>query len=508
MFDWFKKQEVVPKEVKPRTSYFSTHVDDIEIGRLDRDQLMRDIKKQQPIFSGMFALDDSSTGYPDFKLLATGGNSISDVFVNWYASQGFIGYQLCGILAQNWLINKACTVPAEDAVRKGFSIVSEDGEELDPEAAKLLKRYDKKFGINAHLIEFIRKGRIFGVRIAMFKVESTDPEYYTKPFNIDGVTPGSYKGIVQIDPYWVAPLLDQAAASDPSSKSFYEPTYWMINGTQVHRTHLIIYRYADPVDILKPSYIYGGIPLTQMIMERVYAAERTANEAPQLVQTKRTNVWLTDMEKVMADPAKSLARIQQWADCRDNYGVKLGDKEGDEFEQFDTALSDLDAVIMTQYQIVAAIANMPSTKLLGTSPKGFGASGEYEESSYHESLETIQENSLTPFLERHHALVIQSFVKPKIKDIDVDTTVVWNPLDTPTAKELADTNYVKMQSDAMAVEIGAIEGQDVRDRLATDNTSGYNEMGLDDAPAPEQEPDLQDGNDPVPLPKPDATQED
>ena len=94
---------------------------------------------------------------------------------------------------------------------------------------------------------------------------------------------------------------------------------------------------------------------------------------------------------------------------------------------------------MTQYQLVAAVSCMPATKLLSTSPKGFGASGEYEESSYHELLESIQDDALTPLLERHHALVMRSFIAPKGGEA-VATTIVWNPLDTPTAKELADTN--------------------------------------------------------------------
>jgi len=45
-------------------------------------------------------------------------------------------------------------------------------------------------------------------------------------------------------------------------------------------------------------YMYGGIPVSQRIMERVYAAERTANEGPLLAMSKRTNVWLTNMSGV------------------------------------------------------------------------------------------------------------------------------------------------------------------------------------------------------------------
>lgn len=489
MFSFLRKPKPEVRAPQRPRGFLSTHA----LERGERFPALPDVlaglKRAQPIFQG-HAQDDSSDGFPAFKSYGVGQNSVSEALVSWYATQGFIGHQLCGILAQHWLINKVCAMPGDDAIRKGYNVVSVDGEELDDDAAQKIRRLDRKFRVNWHMREFIRKGRIFGIRIAMFKVESTDPEYYEKPFNLDGVTPGSYKGIVQIDPYWVAPMLDQASASQPDTLHFYEPTYWTINGRRVHRSHLIIFRHAEPVDILKPQYMYGGVPLPQQIMERVYAAERTANEAPQLAQTKRTSVWLTNMEAVMSDVAKATQRLSDWSMFRDNHAIKLGDKEGDEFQQFDTSLADLDAVIMSQYQLVAAQAGVPSTKLLGTQPKGFNSTGEYEEASYHELLESIQEHDLTPFLERHHALVRKAYVP---ETLDIETTVNWNPLDTPTAKELADTNLVKAQTDNQLVQAGAIDSEDVRRRVATDKTSGYHEMGLEDSPAPGIEDD--DGED-------------
>jgi hypothetical protein len=494
MFRFLRKHK--PQEVSPparRGSFLSTHA--IERGEQFPavPEVLAGLKKARPAVDGRsaaYAMDDSSDGYPAFKSYGAGQNSVSDALISWYATQGFIGHQLCGVLAQNWLVNKVCTMPGDDAIRKGYNVVSVDGDDLPEEAAKKIKRLDRRFRINWHLREFIHKGRIFGIRIAMFKVDSTDPQYYEKPFNIDGVTAGSYKGIVQIDPYWTAPMLDQAGASQPDSLHFYEPTFWMINGRKVHRSHLIIFRHAEPVDILKPQYLYGGVPLPQQIMERVYAAERTANEAPQLAQTKRTNVWLTDMEAAMSDAGKTAQRLADWAYYRDSYGIKLGDKEGDEYQQFDTSLADFDALIMTQFQLVAAQAGVPATKLLGTQPKGFNSTGEYEEASYHELLESIQEHDLTPFLERHHALLRKAYVP---EAAGIDTTVSWNPLDTPTAKELADTNLVKAQTDNQLVQAGAISSEDVRRRVATDKSSGYHELGLEDEEAPGIEDD--DGDD-------------
>jgi phage-related protein (TIGR01555 family) len=427
----------------------------------------------------MSAMDDSNGVLPAFKALTVQAGAQLQL-LPWFMQQGFIGYQNAAFVAQHWLIYKACAVPVDDAVRNGYEIVSANGEDIDEDALKLFKTADRKFGIKGQLRDFGIKGRIFGVRIALFEVESDDPNYYEKPFNIDGVKPGTYKGISQIDPYWCAPMLDLTSAAVPSSRHFYEPTWWQIGARRVHRSHLVIFKYFDPPDVMKPLYLFGGVPLPQMIMERVYCAERTANEAPALVLSKRTTVWMTDMAKVMADTKKAEYVIANWIANRDNFGIKIGDKETEQFQQFDTPLGEFDGLVMTQYGLVAATAGMPIAKLMGTSPTGFAATGDYEEASYHEMLESMQERDFTPLLERHHELVLRSIVLPKFPELeDVEITVTWNDLDALTHVEQAQMNLTKAQTDAALVAVGALSPKDARARVASDKESGYHAIGVD-----------------------------
>ena len=127
--------------------------------------------------------------------------------------------------------------------------------------------------------------------------------------------------------------------------------------------------------------------------------------------------------------------------------------------------------------------------------------GDYEEASYHELLESIQTHDLTPLAERHHALVMKSYVEPQLKQkLDVQTTLNWLPLDTPTAEELAQTNLTKAQTAVALIGVGALSSEDERQRIATDKQSGYNELGIldedpdnfedpDEGDEPEDEPD-------------------
>lgn len=403
----------------------------------------------------------------------------------WYASQGFIGYQACAIISQHWFVAKACLMPAMDAVRNGFEITNNDGSDIDPMLLDAIRNADQKYNLVKNLVQYVQMGRVFGIRCAIFLVQSTDPDYYKKPFNIDSVKPGSYMGITQIDPYWITPLLDSSAASNPLSPNFYEPTWWNVNGVMIHRTHMVIFRTEELPDILKTNYLYGAVSIPQKIYERVYAAERVANEAPMLCLTKRTDVIKVDDAAATMKEKGLRRKLETWRATRDNYGVKvLGHK--DDYLHAETSLAELDAVIMTSYQLACAAVRVPSTKMMGTAPKGFNATGEFDEASYHEDLSSLQAHDLTPLIQRHHQLLIKSDIAP---NAPFETCIKWNPLDEPTAEEVANVNKIKADTGAVLVQSGAIDGQDERDRIIKDNSSGYDGLS---AIAPEPEDETED----------------
>lgn len=430
-----------------------------------REQPPVALEWEQPQLSGV-ATDSSIDGtVPSFK----GGFNygVPEAQASWYVSQSFIGYAMCAVIAKHWLVDKACTMPARDAVRQGYRL---DG--IDDEVLKKLtdKRRNRK--MNAVMREFISTGRRFGGAAALFVVESTDPEYYEKPFNIDGIQPGQYKGIKIIEPSWMMPDLVADNIQDPASLNFYEPSFWLIGNRRYHKSHFEFYVPYPVANLAKHHYRYFGVSVPERVYERVYASERTANEAPQLAMTKRLlTMGIPDLGS--ADKNVVAENIAYFVEIRDNYGVQISDA-ATVFNQFDTALADLDVTVMTQYQLVAAAASMPGTKLLETTPKGFNATGEYEEASYREGLESIQTNDLDPLLERHFEILA--------KDLTLSTeglSVVWNPLDSPTAKEYAEINLLKSQAAQTWAGTGAVDGTDIRKQLVQDRDSDF--YGIDDA---------------------------
>jgi phage-related protein (TIGR01555 family) len=427
--------------------------------------------------------------------------SLNDSYVpipvlRWYIAQGFLSYQTCSVIAQQWLVSKACAAKGKDAVRNGWDINVTGDTGGDDSIIERVKRLDKKFKVRKNLVEAHKFNNVFGIRHVLIKVDSSDKQYYEKPFSVEAIKPGTYKGLSQIDPYWLAPELSQSAISDPSSLDFYEPTYWTVNGVKIHKSHFIILRGEEVSDVLKPSYRYGGVSMVQQIYERVYAAERTANEAPELALTKRLYTRTMDMDAAIKNQDAFEEALQYQTEMKNNHGF-LAVGKGEDVTQLETTLSDFDTTVMTQYQLVASIAKVPATRLLGTSPKGFNATGEHEIKTYHEELESVQVNDFDDILERHYECLSASALN------GVRVTHAWRPVAMPSETEQATLNATKAQTDKLYFDMGAVTPYEVRDRVRLDDKSGYNELEKIEEPEYEDEPEALVPNEPEPPRVPD-----
>lgn len=138
-------------------------------------------------------------------------------------------------------------------------------------------------------------------------------------------------------------------------------------------------------------------------------------------------------------------------------------------QQIDTSLTDFDALIMTQYQLVASIARMPATKLLKTQPKGFNATGEYEMKDYIQELQHLQDNQMKPLIERNNLLVEKSEF-----GYSYELETKFNPVDMPTERELAEVRKIDADTDMVLINAGAISPEEARARIIADPNSGYN----------------------------------
>lgn len=393
----------------------------------------------------------------------------------------FIGWQACALLYENSYIKKACEIPARDAVAVDYELQYEnkdkDGDNStdEKEEQEILNRLKRKSDKEMLMKDLVRNADIFKkvygqiLAVPTFNVDMT--KAMEKPYDPAKIKKGSYTGMTLIQPFWVTYEMTGDGIMNPQMAGYYEPEYYVINGkTRIHKSWLIKVITGVCPDILKPVYYYGGIPLTQQIYERVFCAEKTANEAPKLALTKRLLIADGNIENMAANPTEAYETLKMVLQVRDNMGLMIKNP-GDQVQQIDTTLTDMDALIMTQFQLVAAIAEMPVTKLMKTQLKGLANSGDYEMKDYAQTLVEIQENVFNRILDRHYQIMSMSEYGR-----DLGLQVVWNPIDTPTELELAQIESQQAQTDATYIGAGVIGAEEVRDGLRANEDSRYHNL--------------------------------
>ena len=425
------------------------------------------------------AQDSIAVPVPD--LYGDGGGIGRNIIYTFFAKHCWIGYKNCSLLLQHWLINRCCSLPAEDASAGGYRLeyadnnVSAGKKEDSKKKADLLPKIqaaaERRYGLSDKLrkLGFNRAG--YGTGIAYFVIDGEDPE---TPLNLDGIRSGSFRGITIIEPQWCEPLLTETNVSDPLSPGWYRPEWYVINGKKVHRSRLFTTLYREAPDDLKPTYNFGGIPLPQMIYERVYSAEKVANEMLELVQTKRTFVMQGNTMEIAKKPRQYEKIYNALSRFRNNQSIMVVDRTDENFTQMDTSLADTDGITWTLYQLVAGVASIPEYKLYGTAMKGLNSTGEGETKNYLQMLRGMQENVFEPFLRKAYAIICRSDLGNREK-----YDIVFNPLSVPTDAEQAATQGAKSSYYGNLINAGVVSPEEVRQALRQDENSGFTDIAED-----------------------------
>ena len=416
----------------------------------------------------------------------SGGAMREEMEVHFAHYSTFIGFPMCAQLAVHPFIHIACAQAGQDAIATGFEFKFADktqgkldanGDGSDDSLAYLsaLKKKCKMLGVFDACAKLNYNKRVFGSGIAFPIVtdkggESVDMSI---PYNSDGLAGKKFGGWKVIDPIWLSPIFHPKDTFNPASKMFYKPSWYRLpDGRLVHHTWFYKVDSCEVADILKPTYYWCGVPLTQQIANRVWAFDKIADEAPLLAMSKRMLIVDANVQQIYKNRAYVYKLMSIIKKCWHNWGVFFKNESAN-VQQTDTTLTDLDEVIFTQGQLVASIAEMPATKLLKTTPKGFNATGEYEWKDYAQHLNNIQENEFSPMLCRSAEMITACEGSAKLVDVD------WNPVDAPTEEEKAQVESTKANTRESYVSAGILTVEEVREAMRVDESGEFTHIKKD-----------------------------
>jgi len=408
---------------------------------------------------------------------------------------GFLGYPFLSELTQRAEYRNATQRVAFEMTRKWIALKSESNQKKDAEI-QVINQEMKKHKVRGWFRQAAIHDGFFGRGQLYVKIKDarrTQKELASPLLESRYKIPrDSFQGLKAVEPLYTSPF--EYNSSDPLADDFYVPRSWFVLGQKVHDSRLLTFNSQPVPDLLKPSYNFGGMSMSQLIMDTVENWLSTRQNVNRMIQGYSTSGIRTSMGDVLqgGDGEDLLGRAEFFAAARDNFGLLLLDKEKEEFFQYNAPINGLDKLQAQALEHICSVSQLPLIILTGISPSGLNASSEGEIRVFYDLIHDRQEAIFREPLEK----VIRIIQLSKFGVIDPDITFDFEPLWQPDAEKLARIRKADADAGVELIAATVISAQEHRAKMAKDPDSGYE--GLDvDAELPDPDPALVMGKDPL-----------
>ena len=381
-----------------------------------------------------------------------------------------LSYQECANLATDSMISKAIDVIVREIFKSGGKW---EAAHLDIDNFEMvlnsLDFYEK-------IALAVQRALEYG---GAFIYINTDDTNLSLPLYINEKTASTNKitSLSVIEPWQAAPV--QVNSFNPLKANYMQPDLWWVlgAGSTVHKTRLIPIVFYSVPDLIKPLYNYLGLPLSFYMKNYVSNADTVRQSISDLILRFRTKIIKTTAQKI-ADP-QTQARVKYMNATSNNLATLLLAKD-EEWIETVTSLSGMDNLLSQMYELMtASTRGIPVTKLLGLSPRGFNATGEYDENNFYDVIDGYASSVVIPAMEKvaEYILCFKAGVLEEPK-------YTFNPRKQIKQKEQAEINNLKADYISKLIMSGVVTGKDAIRAISEDNFK-FDWIDLEDYKVPE-----------------------
>lgn len=369
-------------------------------------------------------------------------------------------YNLMNSMYRNsWIARRIVSLVPRDMLKNWIKWDSD----ITPEQIDQLQAAIRMTQLKKQLYRGLCFGRLYGGAGGVMLIEGQDD--LSQPLDLDAIMPGDFKGLLVMD-RWSgctpnAVLIDDISSPEYGLPESYEFTFNAPTETvNVHHSRIIRFNGLDLPVWETQAEQYWGSSIIENVYEEIRKRDNTSANIAGLIFLSNLRVFkIADFGELLATAPRSVQSdfyntIQAQNTMMNNFGVQVMGNE-DEFQQFQlnnfNGLNDIYESFMLD---VAGACEIPVTRLFGRSPAGFN-SGENDMRLYYEMIESCQEDQLRPALEKLMPVLAMSALGEVPDDLDF----VFNPIETPSDKDIGETVRWKTDSIYNAHDRGLLTDQ-------------------------------------------------
>lgn len=366
----------------------------------------------------------------------------------------------------NWIARKICDIPAEDMTREWRRINSDKAEEI----AEL----EQALCVPNQVQEALTWARLYGGS-GILMITGQD---LTKPLNLNKVKKGDLQRLLVFDRWDMQGLT--LNTWDVLAANYLKPEFYTIRGgsMQVHWTHFARFNGERlPRRWMEQTQGWGDSVLRKCI-EEVADMVAAKGGIAELMQEANIDVitreGLNDELSTDQDDA-IVSRYQLFSQMKSVFNMALLD--GDEkLDRQTLNLSGVAAILEQFLTWISGSADIPVTRMFGTSAKGMNATGEGDDRNYNNSIRAKQRKDMTEPLRTLDEVLVRSALGTFPDSYDY----TWNPLSLPTDLESAQSEQLRSQKHQTYSDMGVVTTSQIQRELQAIEEYQFQEHSIEE----------------------------
>lgn len=329
-----------------------------------------------------------------------------------------------------WLPRKIVDIPALDSCRKWRDWQAED------DAIETIEEEERRLNVKGKVLEARTMARLWGGAAILIGTGEADQ---STPLDVEKIKSG---GIQYLTVFTRKQLTAGEIDRDPASEWYGKPPYFTLSAKDgssvtIHASRLVIFRGAQVPDEDLNIYRGWGESVLTSVVSAIKNADSTASNVASLVfEAKVDVIRVPNFMASLSDPEYERRILQRYTLANMGKGINgtlMLDKD-EEYEQKSAQFQTLPDVIDRFLQIVAGAADIPLTRLLGTSPGGLNSTGESDLRNYYDRISAMQEIEMTPAMYRLDEALIRSALGRRPPEVHYIWSSLWQISDKERAE--------------------------------------------------------------------------
>ena len=347
----------------------------------------------------------------------------------------------------SWLAKKIVNAVADDMTREWLHVTF-DGEEL----GTTIDQAEKRFALKRKTNEALKWSRLYGGAVIII---GTRDRNLAKPLDVKNVRKGDLRYLHVVDRWRLSPA--GSLNRDLESPNFGMPDSYVLaeSTVQVHHTRVLRFNGEKLPYFAWLRNAMWDDSVLQHVMDSLMNCDTTTQAIATMMFESNVDVVKSEgLADVLArkDGEAVLTKRFQVAALLKSFNRMLLLDGTESYEKKQNSFANLDKVIQQFMIDVSGAADIPMTRLFGTSATGMNATGDNDVRNYYDMVSAKQEAELRPQLEYLYEVLVRSELGHMPEDFRFDFNPLWQLSET----EQATVEKTRAERDQVYLDAGVV----------------------------------------------------